>query len=122
MSQTVTQMNELGFYTLPGAPKSPRDLIHEVESAEELGIGACFISERFNIKEAVTLSGAVGAVSKTVGIATAATNHNTRHPLVTASYATTMHRLTEGRFCLGIGRGIGRPKLLLRKWKISQMS
>jgi probable F420-dependent oxidoreductase len=107
MSQTVTQMNELGFYTLPGAPKSPRDLIHEVESAEELGIGACFISERFNIKEAVTLSGAVGAVSKTVGIATAATNHNTRHPLVTASYATTMHRLTEGRFCLGIGRGIG---------------
>ena len=107
MTTVRNQMNELGFYTLPGAPKSPRDLIHEVESAEELGIGACFISERFNIKEAVTLSGAVGAVSKSVGIATAATNHNTRHPLVTASYATTMHRLTEGRFCLGIGRGIG---------------
>jgi len=100
------QMNELGFYTLPGAPRSPRDLIDEVRSAEALGIGACFISERFNIKEAVTLSGAVGAVSETVGIATAATNHNTRHPLVTASYATTMHRLTGGRFCLGIGRGI----------------
>jgi len=106
MSQNFTQMNELGFYTLPGAPKSPRDLIHEVQSAEDLGIGACFISERFNIKEAVTLSGAVGAVSTSVGIATAATNHNTRHPLVTASYATTMHRLTQGRFCLGIGRGI----------------
>lgn len=104
---SVIQMNELGFYTLPGAPKSPHDLIHEVQRAEELGIGACFISERFNIKEAVTLSGAVGAVSKSVGIATAATNHNTRHPLVTASYATTMHRLTGGRFCLGIGRGIG---------------
>ncbi|MGA0879175.1 MAG: TIGR03857 family LLM class F420-dependent oxidoreductase [Ilumatobacteraceae bacterium] len=100
------QMNELGFYTLPGAPRSPRDLIDEVRSAEALGIGACFISERFNIKEAVTLSGAVGAVSESIGIATAATNHNTRHPLVTASYATTMHRLTGGRFCLGIGRGI----------------
>lgn len=99
--------NELGFYTLPGAPKSPRDLIAEVHDAERMGLGACFISERFNIKEAVTLSGAVGAVSSTVGIATAATNHNTRHPLVTASYATTMHRLTEGRFCLGLGRGIG---------------
>ncbi|MFM7872685.1 MAG: TIGR03857 family LLM class F420-dependent oxidoreductase, partial [Actinomycetota bacterium] len=58
----VVQMNELGFYTLPGAPRSPRDLIDEVRSAESLGIGACFISERFNIKEAVTLSGAVGAV------------------------------------------------------------
>ncbi len=99
-------MNELGFYTLPGAPRSPRDLIDEVRSAEALGIGSCFISERFNIKEAVTLSGAVGAVSEQIGIATAATNHNTRHPLVTAAYATTMHRLTEGRFCLGIGRGI----------------
>ena len=57
------QMNELGFYTLPGAPRSPRDLIAEVQAAEALGIGACFISERFNIKEAATLSGAVGAVS-----------------------------------------------------------
>lgn len=102
----LAQMNELGFYTLPGAPRSPRDLIEEVRAAEALGIGACFISERFNIKEAVTLSGAVGAVSESIGIATAATNHNTRHPLVTASYATTMHRLTGGRFCLGIGRGI----------------
>lgn len=99
-------MNELGFYTLPGAPKSPRDLIGEVQDAEELGIGSCFISERWNIKEAVTLSGAVGAVSESLGICTAATNHNTRHPVVTASYATTMHRLTGGRFCLGIGRGI----------------
>ncbi len=99
--------NELGFYTLPGAPRSPRELLHEIADAERLGLGACFISERFNIKEAVTLSGAVGAVSTTLGIATAATNHNTRHPLVTASYATTMHRLTEGRFCLGLGRGIG---------------
>nr|MDT0665955.1 LLM class flavin-dependent oxidoreductase [Micromonospora sp. DSM 115978] len=39
------------------------------------------------------------------GIATAATNHNTRHPLVTATMATTMHRLTGGRFALGLGRG-----------------
>lgn len=107
MSVSPDQMHELGFYTLPGAPKSPRDLLAEVADAERLGLGSCFISERFNIKEAVTLSGAVGAASSTLGIATAATNHNTRHPLVTASYATTMHRLTEGRFTLGIGRGIG---------------
>ncbi|MGA0839828.1 MAG: LLM class flavin-dependent oxidoreductase, partial [Pseudomonadales bacterium] len=94
-------MNELGFYTLPGAPRSPRDLIAEVQAAEALGLGACFISERFNIKEAATLSGAVGAVSERLGIATAATNHNTRHPLVTAAYASTMHFLTGGRFSLG---------------------
>lgn len=99
-------MNELGFYTLAGAPESPRDLLAEVASAERMGLGSCFISERFNIKEAATLSGAVGAVSEQIGIATAATNHNTRHPIVTASYASTMHFLTGGRFSLGLGRGI----------------
>jgi probable F420-dependent oxidoreductase len=100
-------LNELAFYTLAGAPKSPRDLIDEVADAERLGIGNAFISERFNIKEAATLSGAAGAVSTTLGIATGATNHNTRHPMVTASFATTMDRLTDGRFALGLGRGIG---------------
>ncbi|MEE3328094.1 MAG: TIGR03857 family LLM class F420-dependent oxidoreductase [Myxococcota bacterium] len=100
------QMNELGFYTLAGAPESPRELIDEVATAEELGLGSAFISERFNVKEAATLSGAVGASSTSLGIATAATNHNTRHPMVTAALAMTMHRLTNGRVSLGIGRGI----------------
>jgi len=101
------QLNELGFYTLAGAPKSPAELLDEVPVAESLQLGSVFISERYNIKEAATLSGAVGAVSSTLGVATAATNHNTRHPVVTASFATTMHRLTGGRFTLGLGRGIG---------------
>ena len=97
---------KLGFYTLAGAPKSPHDLIEEVHDGEQLGLDWVFISERFNIKEAATLSGAVGAVSSRIQIATGATNINTRHPIVTASYATTMHRLTGGRFTLGLGRGI----------------
>jgi 5,10-methylenetetrahydromethanopterin reductase len=100
------QLDEIGFYVLAGAPKSPAELLDEIPAAEALGLGSAFISERFNIKEAATLSGATGAVSRTLGVATAATNHNTRHPLVTASFATTMHRLTSGRFTLGLGRGI----------------
>lgn len=100
------QHDELAFYTLAGAPNSPRELIDEVITAEALGLGTAFISERFNVKEAATLSGAVGAISEHIKIATAATNHTTRHPIVTASYATTMHRLTGGRFSLGLGRGI----------------
>lgn len=99
------QMNELGFYTLAGAPKSPRELIDEVAQGEALGLGSMFISERFNIKEAATLCGAAGAVSSKLGIATAATNHNTRHPMITAAFAMTMHKLTGGRFSLGLGRG-----------------
>ena len=99
-------LNELAFYTLAGAPKSPRDMLPELHDAEALGVGSAFISERFNIKEAATLSGAAAATTETIGLATGATNHNTRHPIVTASYATTMHRLTGGRFALGLGRGI----------------
>ena len=102
----MDRMNEIAFYTLAGAPKTPRDLIAEVQQAETLGLGSAFISERLNVKEAATLSGAVGAVSSEIGIATAATNQNTRHPMVTAAFAMTMHKLSEGRFSLGLGRGI----------------
>lgn len=112
---------ELGFYALAGAPDSPRAILDEVRDAEAMGLGTAFISERFDIKEAATLSGAAAAVSSSIRIATAATNQTTRHPIVTASYATTMHRLSGGRFSLGLGRGIdvmfqayGIPKITTR--------
>jgi probable F420-dependent oxidoreductase len=107
-SSMTEPMNELAFYTLAGAPESPRELIDEVRAAEAMGIGSAFVSERLNIKEAATICGAVGAVSERIGIATAATNHNTRHPAVTIGHALTMHALTRGRFSLGLGRGIER--------------
>ena len=96
----------LGCYLLAGQPDSSRDLVAEVRVAEELGLDAAFISERYNKKEAAVLSGAAGAVSERIRIITAATNHNTRHPMVTAGFARTMQSLTGGRFTLGIGRGV----------------
>jgi probable F420-dependent oxidoreductase len=97
---------ELGFYTLAGAPRSPRDMLDELAHAERLGLGTAFISERFNIKEAGALTGAACAATSSLGIVTAATNHTTRHPVVTASWASTLHLISGGRFSLGIGRGI----------------
>ena len=76
---------ELGFYTLAGAPKSTRAVVDEMRTADEMGLGFGFISERLNYKEAATVSGAAGAVSERIRIATAATNHNTRHPQITAA-------------------------------------
>ena len=99
-------LDELGFYALAGQPGSARELVDEMRDAEALGLGVAWISERYNKKEACTLSGAAAAVSDRITIATAATNHNTRHPMVTAGYARTMQSLTGGRFVLGIGRGI----------------
>jgi len=97
---------ELGFYGLAGHVDDPRALLDECRQAEELGLGSVFISERFNVKEASTLTGAAAAVTSELGIATGVTNHTTRHPIVTASWATTMHRLSGGRFALVLGRGI----------------
>jgi len=96
---------ELGCYGLAGHATTARTLLDEVRTAEELGVGSIFLSERFNTKEAIAMAGAAGAISSRIGIGTAATNHNTRHPVVTAAAAVTLHRLTEGRYALGLGRG-----------------
>ncbi|QIG45671.1 TIGR03857 family LLM class F420-dependent oxidoreductase [Nocardioides anomalus] len=98
-------MSELACYGLAGHTDQPADLLAEVRRAEELGLGSVFLSERFNVKDAGVLAGAAAAATTRLGIATAATNHNTRHPLVTATLATTMHRLSGGRYALGLGRG-----------------
>jgi probable F420-dependent oxidoreductase len=98
---------ELGIYTLPGHTENPAELLDEVRAAEALGLGSVWISERYDVKEAATLSGAAAAVTSEIFIGTGATNHYTRHPLVTAAFASTMSRLSSGRFALGLARGIG---------------
>ena len=99
-------LDELGYYLLPGQPGSSREIVTEAIAGEALGLGTAFVSERYNKKEAATLCGAAGAVTERIAISTAATNHNTRHPIVTAGFARTMQSLTGGRFTLGLGRGI----------------
>ncbi|MEZ5273014.1 MAG: LLM class flavin-dependent oxidoreductase [Ilumatobacteraceae bacterium] len=66
-----------------------------------------FLSERFNVKEAVTLSGVAAGCTTSLGITTGSP---TRTPAIRSSraYATTMHRITGGRFALGLGRGMDR--------------
>ncbi|NQY56336.1 MAG: TIGR03857 family LLM class F420-dependent oxidoreductase [Ilumatobacteraceae bacterium] len=97
---------DFGCYLLAGGAQDPRALLDEVRDADRLGLSTAFISERFNVKEAASLTGAAVAASSQVTIATAATNHTTRHPIVTASWALTLQRLSRGRFMLGLGRGI----------------
>jgi probable F420-dependent oxidoreductase len=115
---TTEQLGELAFYGLAGHTDTPAALIGECQRAEALGLGSVMLSERFNAKDAAVLTGAAVACTTTLGVATAATNHNTRHPLVTATVATTAHRMSHGRFALGLGRGfdglfdaIGLPRI-----------
>jgi len=98
---------ELGCYCLPGHTKNTADLIAEVRTAERLGLGSAWISERFDVKEAGVCIGAAGAVTERIFVGTGATNVNTRHPVLTATFAASASRLTRGRFALGVARGVG---------------
>jgi probable F420-dependent oxidoreductase len=98
---------ELGIYLLPGHSDSPADLLGEVRAAEALGLGSAWVSERFDVKEVGALCGAAVAATSQIWVGTGVTNVDTRHPLLLASLATTLWRLSGGRFALGVGRGIG---------------
>src|SRR5688500_13300853 len=81
-------------------------MLDELRDGERMGFGTAFLSERYNKKEAGVICGAAGAVTERLRLQTAATNHNARHPMVTAGLARSMQSLTGGRFVLGLGRGI----------------
>lgn len=98
---------ELGIYLLPGHTDQPADLLGEVRDAEALGLGSAWVSERFDVKEVGACCGAAAAVTSEIWLGTGATNVDTRHPLLLASLATTLSRLSGGRFALGLGRGVG---------------
>ena len=99
-------LHELGFYTLAGPPQSPASWSTRWPRPRRWGSGRRSSRSATTSRRRPRSPAPSGAVSERLGIATAATNHNTRHPIVTAGYARTMHRLTGGRFALGLGRGI----------------
>ncbi len=102
----VSKFPELGFYGLPGHTRTPRDVLRQVQDAEMLGIGNVMISERADYKEIAAICGACAAVTEHIWIGSSGTNLNTRHPIVTASMCSTLARLSEGRFALGLAKGM----------------
>lgn len=123
MASALAPFPELGFYGLAGHTNSPRDLLGECRDAEQVGLGSVFLSERHDLKEAATICGAAAAVTEDLGIATSVTNHNTRHVMVTAAHGSTMHKLSGGRYSLGLGRGFDRRAVAwgMRKTTMAQM-
>ncbi|MEQ8858994.1 MAG: TIGR03857 family LLM class F420-dependent oxidoreductase [Pseudomonadales bacterium] len=105
MTQPTSEFPELGFYGLPGHTRSPRDVLDQVRQAEALGIGNVMLSERADYKEIAAICGACAAVTESIYIGTSGTNLNTRHPVITASMGSTLNRLSNGRFALGLAKG-----------------
>ncbi|SNR23935.1 LLM class flavin-dependent oxidoreductase [Actinomadura mexicana] len=97
---------EIGYYGLAGRIASPLDVVAEAQQAERLGIGAMFLSERINVKDAGVVAGAVAAATGKIGIGTAATNHNTWSGRTEPLRAPTCRTLSGVRRSV---RGPGRP-------------
>lgn len=113
---------ELGFYTLPGHVATAKDSLEEVREGDRLGLGSVWISERMNTKEVGVLCGIAASATPNMGIATGLiSNLTVRNPVAVAALGSTMAKLTDGRFALGMGRGVdplavatGTPKLNFR--------
>lgn len=97
----------LSTYILPGRVFDPCDGPRHAAEAESLGLGAVWVSDRWDQKEAGAMLGAVANATDSIRFGTAATHPHTRHPLALAGMATTLQALSHGRFTLGLGRSAG---------------
>lgn len=93
-----------GCYVLPGRIKDSRRGIAEAQDAEEVGLGTAWLSERFALKDAPSLCGAMAQATSHIGIGGTTYFHN-RHPLTTVSFMSTMQAISGGRFSLIFARG-----------------
>ena len=106
-TSTDAALGRLGAYVLPGRVKDPRLAIGQAQTAEHLGLGTVWISERWGTKDLGVLAGAVGQATQNIRFGSAITHYQVRHPVVLASTAMTAQALSGGRFMLGVGRSVG---------------
>ena len=104
---TMGRADDLSIYVLPGRAPNPVDGVQQALDAEAAGLGGVYISERLDVKDAAVVGGAIAARTRDLRIGTAVIHEGTRHPLTLASMAATLQLLSEGRFTLGLGRGLG---------------
>lgn len=114
---TGEQIDDLSAYLIAGRVKarpngrfqtderSPAQGIADGVDAENIGFHRVFVSERWNLKEAAVLLGAVGALTQRVGLGTGLINTSSRHPLHTAAMGSTLTAAFGNRVVIGIGRG-----------------
>lgn len=100
----MERSSRLGCYVLPGGVSDPSAALAEARQAEQLGLGAVWIGERYDTKDLPSLAGAIAATTSRVTIAAGITHTGLRHPMVLASMGQTLQSLSGGRFVLGFGR------------------
>ncbi|HEY5645476.1 MAG TPA: LLM class flavin-dependent oxidoreductase [Pseudomonadales bacterium] len=85
---------------------SPRGTADYARRAEDAGWHGMLVVDSQNLSgdSYVALTMAANATSR-LGLGTGVTNNATRHPAVTAAAIASVQKISNGRACLGIGRG-----------------
>lgn len=97
--------DKFGTYILPGRVADPQRGLEEAQTAEKLGLGAVWISERYATKEPAVLSGALTQLTSKIEIV--GTFYATmRHPIVTASVGNLMQQLSGERFKMLLAKAV----------------
>jgi probable F420-dependent oxidoreductase len=99
-------LEDLGAYIAGGRIYSSRQVIEEAVEAERLGLRRIWLSERYDLKEAGVLLGAMAALTDRLELATAAVIPTARPPIVTAALGATLHSAFGPRLTLGLGRSM----------------
>lgn len=97
-------LRELSAYILPGGICDPRLAVGEARMAEDLGLGAVWLGERFDTKDFPSILGALSQVTRDMNLGVGVTPMNVRHPMVLASAGQTLQALSNERFRFGFGR------------------
>ncbi len=101
-------------YTMMCEQSGPKDLVRDVQAAEEAGFEFAVISDHYfpwldtmgHSPYAWSVLGAAAQVTEDIGLMTYVTCPIKRyHPAVVAQKAATMSLLSDGRFTLGLGAG-----------------
>jgi probable F420-dependent oxidoreductase len=85
--------------------RTPAQGVEDGVEAERIGFRRVFLSERWNLKEAAVVLGAIAARTDRIEVASGIITTAARHPLHMAGMAATMQATFGPRFVLGIGRG-----------------
>lgn len=83
---------------------SPSVLMDSAIRAEKVGFDSAWLVEVIEA-DVMALAGALSQVTSKIKIATGVVNSNLRLPTLLAMAATTVSRLSNGRFILGVGAG-----------------
>jgi 5,10-methylenetetrahydromethanopterin reductase len=97
---------KVGCYLLPGKTADPRTVVSEALAAQDCGMDALWLAEKYDVKDLPVLLGAVSQQAPDLQLGAAVTHLGVRHPVVTASMGQTLQLLTNGRFRLGFGRSM----------------